>query len=296
MTLAEKVGYYVDLLVIQYRTKAKARQTMAILLKQVMADDVAAQLQAAFDLETAVGAQLDILGKYAGVSRNIGASSTPGLFSFWQSASTLDPALYQGTWTPDSDTPAIPAAGGGNAGWWYVADSDGTSTSPIAETFKCGDIIFSDGAVWAKNTTDNGNGLTVYADPAVNANGVFWTYAAASRAFSALTDESYRTVIKLKIILNSSDGTLASIVAALWQFFPNLIFLTDNTDMTLSYQVVSTVPLSVDLLKTFLPKPMGVGISVTIINPVPGTSGELTTEDGLVITTEDGTPITTEST
>ncbi len=293
-TVAAQVGYYVERLALQYRDKSRARETVAIAAKQILADDLAGQLQQAFNVDTAVGAQLDVIGIIVGVSRNIGSSTPPPLFSLWTYASALDPAKYQGTWDPASDTPTIPAASGGNTGFWYVASATGTSTTPIAESFRAGDIIVSDGSAWAKQTTDCGNGLTTYSDPAVNLNGQFWSYAAASRAYTNLTDASYRTVIKLKIILNSNDGTLSAIMAALWTFFPNLIFLTDNADMTLSYRVVSTVPLSLDVLEQFLPKPMGVGINVTIISPVPGDSGRLTTEGGDIITTEDGTPISLE--
>ncbi len=294
MTLAEQLNYYADRLALQYRDKSRARQQVIISGKVTIADDLAGQLRDAFDLELAVGAQLDVIGRYVGVSRMIGSSTPPPLFSLWRYASARDPSLYQGTWDPAADEPAIPAAGGGNTGWWYVASASGTSTSPIAATFRAGDIIFSDGAVWAKETDDCGNGLTTYNDPAVNRNGQFWSYAAASRNYSELTDASYRAVIKLAIILNQNDGTLATIMAALWQAFGNLIRLTDNANMTMDYQVVSSVPLSVDVLRQFLPKPMGVGITVTIISPIPGGEDELTTEGGLVITTEDGTPITTE--
>ncbi len=294
MTLAEQLTYYADRLALQYRDKSRARQTVIIAGKVTIADDLAGQLRGAFDLETAVGAQLDVIGRYVGVSRMIGASSPPPLFSLWSYGSARDPALYQGTWDPEADDPAIPAAGGGNAGWWYVASASGHSTSPIAADWRSGDVIFSDGSAWAREADDCGNGLTTYSDPAVNLAGQFWSYAAASRNYSELTDASYRSVIKLAIILNQNDGTLATIMAALWQAFGSLIRLTDNADMTMSYQVVSTVPLSVDVLRQFLPKPMGVGITVTIISPIPGGEDELTTEDGLVITTEDGTPITTE--
>lgn len=294
LTLVE--SNYVDRLIAQFRTQPKARATIAICVKQAIGDDLANQLLAAFNVDTAVGVQLDTIGKYVGVNRNIGANPAGTYFGLWRYASDRDPALYQGTWDPASDTPAIPAAAGGNAGWWYVASADGTSASPIVASFKSGDVIFSDGAVWAKETDDNGNGLTSYSDPAVNMNGVFYSYAIAGRTGSALTDASYRVVIKLKAILNANDGTLASIMAYLNAFFPATVFLTDNKDMTLAYLVVSTIPLSPALLAIYLPKPMGVGITVTIISPTPSGGETLTTEDGLNLTTEDGTVITTETT
>jgi hypothetical protein len=295
-TLAAKVDYYVDRLILQYRTKAKARATVAIGVKTILADDLASQLSLAFSLDQAVGPQLDVLGKYIGVGRNIGRSSPPGLFSLWDYHASFDPAKYQGTWDPATDNPVIPAAAGGNDGFWYVASADGHSVSPIAADFQCGDIIWSNGAVWAKSTEESGNGLTSYSNGGINANGVFWSYSAAGRAFSALTDESYRTVLKLQAILNHNDGTLSAIVKALVTFFPGQIKVVDNTDMTLTYTVLSTVPLSKEILTSFLPRPMGVGITVIIVDPVPAGGGKLTTEDGSILTTEDGSPLLVEPT
>lgn len=293
--ITDKVEWYVDRLILQYRTKPKARGMVAILAKQLMADDLASTLAFSFSLDTAIGVQLDVLGKYIGVNRNIGPSTPPPLFSLWTYASILVPANYQGTWDPTTDTPAVPAADPGNTGWWYVASASGLSATPIAYDWVLGDILYSNGAFWSRLTTDSGNGLTTYANPAINADAIFWSYARASRAFSALSDDSYRTVLKLQALLNGSDGTLSSIVALLYTFFPGLITVTDNTDMTLTYLVVSTVPLSVDLLRTFLPHPMGVGINIIIINPLPDSGDVLVTEPGGdTLVTEDGIHLVTE--
>lgn len=293
-TIRELADYYVDRLIVQYRDLPKARDTVAIAVKQALADTLPQQLQDAWNVDTAVGAQLDVIGKYVGVPRNIGIAVLQGYFSLWTYGSTLDPTLFQETWDPATDTPAIPAASGGNTGWWYVASADGTSSAPIVASWLVGDIIVSDGATWSKNTADNGNGLTTYNDLGSNANAIVYSYTTAQRNATDLTDVSYQTILKLQIILNSNDGTLASIMALLNDFFEGLIALTDNANMTMDYIVVSTVPLSQGLLLLFLPKPMGVGITVTIVSPSPAGGGYLTTEGGLVLTTEDGSPIVIE--
>lgn len=292
--LADKTGYYADLLVAQYRTQPKARGMVSLLVKQAMIDDLAMQIMLAFSLDTAVGKQLDILGKYVGVSRNIGPGSRPPLFSFWGYSSTRDKSKYQGTWDPATDTPTIPAAASGNNGNWYVVSASGTSASPIATTWESGDIIFSNGSVWARETDDCGNGLTTYSDLAVNVQGVFWSYAAASRAFSALTDTSYRSLLKLQAIQNHSDNTLASVMPLLATFFPKAITLVDNLNMTATYYVWNTVPISPDLLASFLPRPMGVRLIIVIVTPSVGGSGMLTTETATPITTETALPLETE--
>lgn len=295
MTLVELTDYYAGLLAYQYRGQANASRQMKILTKQAVADYLAAQLVSCFDIETAVGTQLDVLGKYIGVSRNVGIVLVKPYFGFWGYGSTLAIANYQGTWIPATNTPSLPAAAGGNTGWWYVVSESGVSTAPIAENFEAGDIIYSNGSVWAKRTDNNGNGFTTYNDYGTNQQGLFYSYSSASGQNSDLTDEQYRAVLKLKISLNSNDGTLASIMAYLNKFFPGLITLTDNTDMTMDYVVLSTVALSKELLEIYLPKPMGVGITVTIVTPSPVGGDRLTTEDGFVLTTEDGSPLITES-
>lgn len=283
-TLAKLTAYYADLLAYQFRGLPNANRQMQLYTKQFIADYFANALTTCYDLDLAVGEQLDTLGKYAGVARNIGPVTARPYFGLWNYASTRNPALYKGTWVPATNDPALPAAAGGNNGWWYAVQVAGTSAAPIAATFKAGDVIFSNGAVWAKSSVDNANGMTDYASSLTNGQSIFYSYAYSTGQNSDLPDDQYRTVIKLKIILNMSDGTLASIVGFLHQGFPGLISVQDNEDMTLTYQVSPLVQLSKELLAIFLPHPMGVGITVQ----VPTTQELLLTEAGDFLTTEAG--------
>lgn len=293
MTILDLTAYYADLLAYQFRGRPNADRTMKLFTKQAAADLFVQELLTCYDIDQAVGAQLDVLGKYVGVSRNIGSIIPRPYFGFWDYLFTRNPALYQGTWKPGTNDPTIPAAAGGNTGWWYVASEAGTSAAPIVATFAAGDIIFSNGAAWAKSVVENGNGLTDYVGIGINANGIFYDYAFALNQNSSLTDAEYRTVIKLKIILNANDGTLKTIMDYLQTFFAGQIALIDGTNMHLTYTVLSTVPLSQQLLELYLPRPMGVGITVTIVSPIPPGGDDITTEGGIDITTEDGVTITT---
>ena len=91
-TLADQVSYYVALLALQYRTKSRATQNIAIYVKQVLADMLVYQLQNCFDVDTAVGQQLDIIGKYVGVPRASGSPIPKPYFGF---------TLYGGSSTPN---------------------------------------------------------------------------------------------------------------------------------------------------------------------------------------------------
>lgn len=219
------IQYYVNKLITQYRLKPKAMATIAILVKQAIADDMALLLANAFTVDTAVGPQLDIIGKYVGVNRNIGDPASKPYFGF---------KLY---------------AGGGNT-----------------------------------------NGFTSYAG-GVNTSAVWYRYAYAGTQNTNLSDAQYRFIIKLKIILNSMDGTYYSIVNFLLRFFPGQISLVDNKDMTVTYSVQNTVQLSTALLKAYLPKPMGVGITVNIVEPLD----TRITSDGASRITSDGSDRVTES-
>lgn len=71
-TISQLVDYYVRRIASIYKTKPKASQTVALLSKQLLADNFASELNTAFDLNQAFGEQLDTIGKYVGVSRDVG--------------------------------------------------------------------------------------------------------------------------------------------------------------------------------------------------------------------------------
>jgi|GEM_PF-1796572 hypothetical protein len=285
------INYYVARLIFQYADKPNAQRLIAILAKQAAMDDLATLVLGGFDLDSAVGPQLDILGKYIGASRLQGSAISPGYFSLWTYASPLNPNNYQGTWDPASNNPPVPPATPGTAGYWYVASASGASTVPTVDNFVCGDCLVSDGTSWSRDTNDCGNGLTDYSDLSINANATFYGYGQATVQINSLADPAYRIVLQLRALVNTSDGTLPSINKALATLFPKLIYIVDNQNMTLTYYVASTITVPPAVLALVLPKPMGVGINIVIFNP---SEGEITTEDGTPILTESGLPITTE--
>ena len=69
--LENTIEYYKDLLLFQYLDKPKARGTIGVLVETALCDLLPTAVNGAFDIETAIGAQLDILGKYIGFSRRI---------------------------------------------------------------------------------------------------------------------------------------------------------------------------------------------------------------------------------
>lgn len=63
------IAYYQRLLIVQYRMRPKAAATVAALVAGVVADAIYTQVRDAFDLATAIGKQLDFIGKLRGVTR-----------------------------------------------------------------------------------------------------------------------------------------------------------------------------------------------------------------------------------
>ncbi len=162
MTDAELKTYYADLLILQYRGMTKAHATIEAFVDPLIMNQLPLAVQDAFGLETAVGVQLDVIGKYQGVTR-------------------------------------------------YGYDFSGAVT---------------------------------------------------------LTDDDFRQLIKIAIVQNASNGSLASIQSLLALFFPGTIYIFDYKDMRISYFIDSDAT-SESLAQFFikqgrLPKPMGVGLGLVL--------------------------------
>jgi len=84
-------NYYGGLLIVQYKTKPKAQATVRLLAALPNGDGLLDQEMACFDLNTAVGVQLDILGRIVGVQREVyGLDLSHTFFSFTRYADTPD--------------------------------------------------------------------------------------------------------------------------------------------------------------------------------------------------------------
>lgn len=67
----ELVKYYQNLLIIQYHEKAKAKADIALRVKNATGDFLLLDMWKYFDVDTAVGEQLDFIGKIVGVNRKV---------------------------------------------------------------------------------------------------------------------------------------------------------------------------------------------------------------------------------
>lgn len=75
--------YYANLLILQYRNKYKARETIKAGVDIYLGDGVVLQLQDILDIDTAEGEQLNIIGKILGCPRDVpGININTKFFSF----------------------------------------------------------------------------------------------------------------------------------------------------------------------------------------------------------------------
>lgn len=199
--------YYSDLLIRQYRTGQKAVQTVQLMADQSFIDGFAVEESVCFDLDTAVGAQLTILGIIVGVPRTVYVLNISNNFENWiRYADTPNPAV----------------------------------------TF----------------------GLGRYTDSPYDPNGyLFFRYAFKNSGTYTLLDFEMRILIRLKIILNNSYSSFAEIKDLIYQYFAGIIDVIDNKNMSLTYNVNSSLTNVAQAAVSLglLPKPMGVNLIVNYV-------------------------------
>lgn len=71
ITIDDLKTAYGNALIMQYRTKPRALATVKALTSEVWLDGLAIDESECFNLDEAVGAQLDVIGRIVGVNRNI---------------------------------------------------------------------------------------------------------------------------------------------------------------------------------------------------------------------------------
>ncbi len=81
-TITGILDYYVNLLIIQYNNQPKARATIRLIIQEIFANGLIFDIRDAYDIETAVGKQLDVIGLYAGVDRFFSVNDPIDYFAF----------------------------------------------------------------------------------------------------------------------------------------------------------------------------------------------------------------------
>lgn len=229
-TVQELIDYYVNLLIIQYHDKPKARATIKLVVETLLMNGVMFDVLNGYSLESnadvwdvpgdvwdlpgdrwisgatveaAVGAQLDVLGKYEGVDRFYKDIELINYFAF-TSYDEVD---------PDSQP---------KFGFSTYADFDDNEANG---TLQYNDII----------TVNN-----------------------------RLIDDYFRIIIKLALLQNNMNHSHQAIDSGVYAFFGTSIRPESNGDMHMVYFLSSAITLIIQAIiaKKLLPRPMGVGMLI----------------------------------
>lgn len=205
------INYYVNLLIIQYNNKPRARATVKLLVNELWKDDLYDSVLNGYNLNTAVGVQLDVLGKYIGLNRDgqqLAVAEGLNLYSLIDNDQINNPAVFG--LIENADIGSIDA---------HILQAEDT------------DIVFT----------------------------------------TLLDDESYRFLLKLKVINNNSNFSEKEIDEALFIVFDgNIIPSSIDGEMVMTYFIDGSIVNNGILAfrKGLLPKPMAVGLPYIIIKPV----------------------------
>lgn len=89
MTTDELIDYYKGLLILQYASRPNAVAEVDAFIRALVQNQIISQVGDGFDVTTALGAQLNILGTYRGINRVLFGIS-PG--DYWSMVPCADPA------------------------------------------------------------------------------------------------------------------------------------------------------------------------------------------------------------
>jgi hypothetical protein len=197
--------HYKNLLIYQYKGKAKAESLIKLIVDTFYNDNILQDIQEAFDIDTAVGKQLDVLGKIIGVDRNyFGIELKAGVY-------------FAVALNSQSETDV----------------NKGSQLSPVS------------GSVVNNTSFVNGSNL--------------------------LDDETYRFILKLKIIYNNTNCSIGEITDMLYQFFQNDVEMTTAGNMKMIYWIKNkdNVKATIAKRKGCFPRPAGVKIDFIVSQDVP---------------------------
>ena len=203
------IDYYVNLLIIQYNNKERARSTIRLFVGELWKNDLYDSVLNGYDIDTATGVQLDVLSKYIGLNRN------------GSEIAVADDNFFS------------------------LIDNDQIDISSAYGLIENADIGSIDSHILGVETSD-----------------IIFT--------TLLTDQTYRFLLKLKIILNNSNLSEQEIDNALFNNFgTNIIPSSVDGAMVMTYLIDESIKNNAITAfeKGLLPKPMAVGLPYIIFKP-----------------------------
>lgn len=194
--IANVENYYADLLIIQYRNKPKARATIKLGTNLYLADELLFDLSNVLDIDSAVGPQLDLIGKILGVGREIaGLTLNKDYFTF-------------------------------------------------EKTIAYG-----------------------YSDAQALSQGYWKKYSNSIGSIYALDDTNYRALLKFKALYNSRYGSMGGMDLLYWKAFGDDVNLINNKDLSVTYEVTSTLSDAINaaIYLGYIEPPLGISFTITYV-------------------------------
>lgn len=245
--IASIENYYADLIIIQYRNKPKARATIKLGVDLYLADGLAFDLQNVLDIDTAVGAQLDIIGKILGCNRNIfGFNIDKKYFSFEKNPPYID-TVADYTALLAYDTTDV------NTDDIILVEED-TNHDDKATLYQW------DGAAW--QYVEDSQISYGFSDKNALSEGYWKNYRNSIASAFALGDSDYRLLLKFKAIYNLRRGSWGDMDEMYYRAFGNDVEMINNLDATVSYNVDANASLAFQVANFlgYIQPPLGIGI------------------------------------
>lgn len=240
------LDYYQNLLIIQYHDKTKARGTIRVLVDATMIYDVLVMIRDGFDIDTAIGKQLDILGKYIGSDRVItGTAFTRDYFGYVEYSDVL--FAWSGYTQYKKFIPT---------GSYFGARRYNTTAFNYFPLRLYSSAPSSVRTALYRTFTGTYQGTV----PDVQ----FFSYRGSTVSLFELNDMEFRAILKLLIIKNYGTGSAKDIDDLIAVTLGEDVIFTDRQNMSISYIFPEDQERFITIAKSegVLPRPSGVGMSV----------------------------------
>jgi len=138
---------YLDLVTSEHNDKPNFMATLSVLLQgAVSGRDVIASMVEKFDLDTAVGAQLDAVGEWVGQTRYLSLPITGVYFSFDTAGVGFNEGTWQGPFDPITGLTALPDDAYRTLLRAVIASNQWDGSIP--EAYEAWDILFAGTGSW----------------------------------------------------------------------------------------------------------------------------------------------------
>ena len=246
--ISEIENYYQNLLIIQYRNKPNARAMIKLAVDLYIADGIIFDLIDVLNIDTAVGAQLDLIGKILGCSRILaGFTLDTKFFSFEKNPSFIG-TVANLTALAAYDTIDLAV----DSILKVEADANHDNKTTYYQW---------NGATWdylANDETSYG-----FSDANQLSEGYWKNYKNSLGAQYALPDDTYRQLLKFKALYNLRRGSWGEMDEMYYKAFGTELEMINNKNLSVTYNVSPNLSLALQaaIHLGYIEPPLGISYS-----------------------------------